>query len=181
MHILYIETYIIYKLRARGEIDSFQALRPSDAFRCRRSCWTRLVQLVSFAGHVVNDHDFGVTLKRVQNAPQGFWRWYSGVRDRLRKLRISHSHFRAQFARGQVAFKQRLFNNSIHFHVRYFIISFQKKQQQFLKKRLTFSMENAKMYTWKKGNENGRSPSSQDKERPQTTKHGDTAPGVSPL
>ena len=106
-----------------------------------------LIQCIPLAGQIVNDRDFGVTLERVKNAPQRFWRGNSGVRDRLRKLRISHSHFCAQLSGGQVAFKQRLFNNSIHFHVRYFIISFQKKQQQFLKKRLTFSMENAKMYT----------------------------------
>ena len=67
MHISYIETYIIYKLRAREE--------KTAAGRSNRRWLLKspdvaghLVQLVSFPGHVVNDRHFGVTLKRVKNA-----------------------------------------------------------------------------------------------------------------
>ena len=74
MHILYIEPYIIYELRAREEIDSFRTLRPSRVVEAAEAAGARLIQLVSFPGHVVNDHYFCVTLKRVKNAPQGFGR-----------------------------------------------------------------------------------------------------------
>ena len=73
MHILYIETYIIYKLRAREEINGSDRRGPSDGCWC---CWMRLVQLIPFPGHIVNDGHFGMTLKRVKNAPQRFGRWY---------------------------------------------------------------------------------------------------------
>ena len=71
MHILYIETYIIYTLRAREEING---LGRSDRRRSSDAAEPDSVQLVTFPGHVINDHDFGMTLERVKNAPQGFWR-----------------------------------------------------------------------------------------------------------
>ena len=71
MHILYIETYIIYTLRAREEING---LGRSDHRRSSDAAEPDSVQLVTFAGQVVNDHDFSMTLERVENAPQGFWR-----------------------------------------------------------------------------------------------------------
>ena len=61
-YIIYREQYIIYTLRAREE-------NSGSGYADRRSCWTRLIQPIPFPGHVIDDHDFSVTLKRVKNAP----------------------------------------------------------------------------------------------------------------
>ena len=74
MHILYIETYIIYTLRAREEINGLGRSDRRRAADAAGAAEPDSVQLVTFAGQVVNDRDFGVTLERVENAPQGFWR-----------------------------------------------------------------------------------------------------------
>lgn len=80
MNISYIGTYIIYKLRAREEING---LGRSD----RRGLLMppelpdALIQRIPFPGHVINDHDFGMALKRVQDAPQRFGRGNGGMRD----------------------------------------------------------------------------------------------------
>ena len=77
MHILYIETYIIYTLRARVEKTAAGCVSifgRSDHRRSSDAAEPDSVQLVTFAGQIVNDHDFSMTLERVENAPQGFWR-----------------------------------------------------------------------------------------------------------
>lgn len=44
------------------------ALRPSDGLLMLPELLMRLIQLVLFAGQIVNDRHFGVTLERVKNA-----------------------------------------------------------------------------------------------------------------
>ena len=74
MNISYIETYIIYKLRARDEINGLGRSDRRGLVKLPTICRTRLIQLVPFPGHIVNDSHLSVTLKRVKNAPQRFGR-----------------------------------------------------------------------------------------------------------
>ena len=74
MHILYIETYIIYKLRAREEINGLGRSDRRRAADAADYLPDALIQLVPFPGHVVNNSHFRMALKRVKNAPQGFGR-----------------------------------------------------------------------------------------------------------